>query len=195
MLNSLSNREQFIILRASRLIDGTSAKPIEDNPVVVIKNSQIIDIGPESDVDLPHGEINEINLPEKTILPGLIDSHVHLCLPSAGKTYLEVMQDSDGLLLLTAMKNARLALNAGITTVKDCGARNRVIFDLRDASNRGIVDTPRLFISGRPITITGGHFYFCNGSVNGINQIREAIRQLFWEGADFIKLMSAGAAA
>jgi len=192
---TLYNREQLIILRASRLIDGTGAKLIEDNPVVVIKNYQIISVGPESDVNLPHGETTEINLPGKTILPGLIDSHVHLCLPSTGKPYLEVMKDSDGILLLTAMKNARLALDAGITTVKDCGARNRVIFDLRDASNRGIVDTPRLLISGRPITITGGHFHFCNGSVNGIDQIREAIRQLFWEGADFIKLMSAGAAA
>ncbi len=193
----LSKRNHFIVLRAHRVIDGTGSKPIEDNPLVIIRNSQIIDIGSETDVDIPAGEITEIKLPGKTILPGLIDSHVHLCLPSEGQSYLDVMKDSDGILLLTAMKNAKLALNAGITTLKDCGARNRVIFDLREANkrNRGLIETPRLLIAGRPITIIGGHFYFCNGQVDGINEIQKAIRQLLWEGADFIKLMSAGAAA
>ena len=208
----MAKNENFTVLRAARLIDGTGAQPVENNPVVVIKHTQkterglsnltipreygqIIDVGPESAVDIPHGEIKEVSLPEMTLLPGLIDSHAHLGLPADGRPYLEMMEDSDGLLLISAIKNAELALDAGITTVKDCGARNLIVFNLRDAAIRGLVQTPRLLISGRPITITGGHFWFCNGAVDGINEVRKAIRQLFWEGADFIKLMSSGAAA
>lgn len=208
----MTKNETFTILRAARLIDGTGAQPVEDNPVVVIRHTQmiergpsytmiprvhgqIIDVGPESAVEIPHGEVNEVILSNLTLVPGLIDSHVHLGLPADGRPYLKMMEDSDGVLLITAMKNAQHALNVGITTAKDCGARNRIIFDLRDAATRGLVQTPRLLISGRPITITGGHFWFCNGAVDGIDEIRKAIRQLFWEGADFIKLMSSGAAA
>jgi len=180
------------VLRANRLIDGTGADPIEDNPVVVVKGSKILDIGSESSVDIPPTAVTEINYPELTILPGLIDDHLHLGLPADGRTYEQVMEDSDALMLLTAANNAKKALNAGLTTIVDCGFRNRTIFDLKEASTRGIVETPRLFICGRSLTMTGGHFWFCNAEMDGPDEIRKGVRGILKEGADFIKVMASG---
>jgi imidazolonepropionase-like amidohydrolase len=180
------------VLRVKRLIDGTGANPIEDNPVVVVKGSKILDVGPESRVDIPQTTVTEINYPELTILPGLIDDHLHLGLPADGRTYEQVMEDSDSLMLLTAANNAKKALNAGLTTIVECGFRNRTIFDLKEASMRGIVEAPRLFICGRSLTMTGGHFWFCNAEMDGPDEIRKGVRGILKEGADFIKVMASG---
>lgn len=184
--------EDIKVLRAKRLIDGTGKDPLEDNPVVVVSGSKILDVGPESAVDIPQQETTELNFPELTLLPGLIDQHIHLGLPADGRPYEQMMQDSDALLLLAASKNARNALNVGLTTVVDCGTRNRIMFDLKEASERGFVETPRLFICGRPLTITGGHFWFCNNEVDGPNEVRKGVRAMLKEGADFIKIMASG---
>ncbi len=184
--------EDLKVLRAKRLIDGTGSDPIENNPVVVVSGSKILDVGSESDVDIPQQNVTEIDLPELTILPGLIDQHIHLGLPADGRPYEQTMQDTDALLLIAAVNNAYKALNVGLTTVVDCGTRNRVIFDLKAASERGLIETPRLFVCGRPLTMTGGHFWFCNNEVDGPDEVRRGVRTLLKEGADFIKIMASG---
>jgi imidazolonepropionase-like amidohydrolase len=181
------------VLRAKRLIDGTGVDPIEDNPIVIVKGSKILDVGPESSVDLPQNDATELNFSELTLLPGLIDQHIHLGLPADGRPYEQMMEDSDGVLLLAAMKNAQKSLNIGLTTVADCGTRNQILFDLKMASERGLIQTPRLFICGRPLTITGGHFWFCNNNeMDGPDEIRKGVRGILKEGADFIKIMASG---
>jgi imidazolonepropionase-like amidohydrolase len=84
-------------------------------------------------------------------------------------------------------------LRAGITTAKDCGARNKVAFDLRNAGKLGLFEGPRILVSGRPLCITGGHFNFCNDNVcDSPWEVRARVRQMISEGADFIKLMASG---
>src|SRR5208283_720645 len=84
-------------------------------------------------------------------------------------------------------------LHAGITTVKDCGARNQVTFDLRNAWRLGLIEGPRILVCGRPLCITRGHFYFCNDNdCTGPWEVRKRVRQMVGEGADFIKLMASG---
>ena len=69
------------------MIDGTGADPIEDNPVVVVQGSKILAAGSESSVDIPPNGVTELNFPELTFVPGLIDDHLHLGLPADGRTY------------------------------------------------------------------------------------------------------------
>jgi imidazolonepropionase-like amidohydrolase len=179
------------VITCGTCIDGTGAPAIK-NAVILVEGSKIRDIGEEREVDVPRGRgIEEIDCSTMTVLPGLIDSHIHLAL-GAGSIYEEMFAHSDAHLLCTGFVNARSVLDAGITTVKDLGTRNRVAFDLREASEAGIIQTPRLLLSGRAITMTGGHFYFCNAVADGYEEVRKTARRLIAEGADVIKVMASG---
>lgn len=179
------------IVKCGRFIDGTGARAIE-NAIIVVEGSKIQNIGEEGAVDLPTGKgIEELDCSGLTVLPGLIDSHMHLAI-GAGSFYEEMFAHTDAHLLMTGVINARSTLDAGITTVRDLGTRNKVAFELRDASNRGLIKTPRLLLAGRSITMTGGHFYFCNAVADGYEEVRKTARGLLEEGADFIKVMASG---
>ena len=184
--------DSFTIIRARRLIDGTGAEPV-DFPVVVVKDNTISGVGVEGQIELPRGRgVREINLENETLLPGLIDSHLHLALGTRGR-YEEMMMETDGVHIMTGVVNAREALHTGITTIKEAGARNRVALDLREGWRRGLIDAPRLVVSGRPLTVPGGHFHFCNGNeCEGVDGVRRRVRQLVGEGVDFIKIMASG---
>jgi len=184
--------ESFTILRARRLIDGTGREPV-DFPVVVVKDNTISGVGVEGQIDIPRGRgVREINLENETLLPGLIDSHLHLALGTRGR-YEEMMMETDGVHLMTGIANAREALHAGITTIKEAGARNLVAQDLREGWRRGLIEAPRLIVSGRPLTVPGGHFHFCNDNdCEGVDEVRRRVRQLVGEGVDFIKIMASG---
>lgn len=133
-----------------------------------------------------------LDLREHVVLPGLINMHAHLVLPGDGAPFAEWAVLPDEILLLTAAENARTALHHGVTTIRDCGGRGQLTFRLRDAIHRGIVPGPRLVLSGRPLTITGGHCHYFGGEVDGVDALRHAARQVLAEGADFVKLMAAG---
>ena len=181
-----------IILRASKMIDGTGHDPVDD-PVVIIKGKTIQKVGIPGDVDpSEYQDAREIRLDGCTLLPGLIDSHVHLALGTGGG-YDAMMEESDGVQLITGVINAREALHAGVTTVKEAGVRNRVAFDLKTAMEEGLIEAPRLVVCGRPITVPGGHFHFCNDNEAGsVEEARQRVNQLAGEGADFIKIMASG---
>lgn len=178
-------------IRCARCIDGTGAPALKD-AVIIVEGSKILDVGKEGEVEVPRRpRLEEIDCSGLTVLPGLIDSHVHLAV-GAGSCYEEMFAHSDAHLLLTGVVNSRSVLDAGITTVKDLGTRNRVAFELREASRMGLIHTPRLLLSGRSITMTGGHFYFCNAVADGYEGVRRTARGLIGEGADFIKVMASG---
>jgi imidazolonepropionase-like amidohydrolase len=182
----------FLVLRGRKLIDGYGEKPVE-YPVIVFKDDIIQEVGEEDQIDPPvGGDVQEITLENGTILPGLIDSHIHLALGVAG-SYSELMEDSDSIHLMTGILNAREALHSGVTTIKEAGARNRVAFDLREGWRRGLIQAPRMLISGRPLTITGGHFHFCNeNEADGVDEVSKMVRRLVKEGVDLIKIMASG---
>jgi imidazolonepropionase-like amidohydrolase len=182
----------YTILVGRRLIDGTGSKPIE-NPVILIQGSKIAAVGREGDIAIPQtGDKNKLDYRDKTLMPGLIDCHVHLCMSADENPLARLYEDSDDILLLRAANNARIALEAGITTMRDCGGRNRVTFSIREAIEKKIIKGPRFLLSGRPLTITGGHCFFLNGEADGVDGVRKAARQLIKEGADFLKIMASG---
>jgi imidazolonepropionase-like amidohydrolase len=184
--------DSFVVLRARRLMDGTERDPV-DHPVVVVKDNSISAVGVEGDVVLPRSrDVEDVTVEGGTLLPGLIDSHVHLALGTRG-SYEEMMGETDSVHLMTGIINAREALHAGITTVKEAGARNRVALDLREGWRRGLMESPRLVVSGRPLTVPGGHFHFCNDNeCRDADEVRMRVRQLVEEGVDFIKVMASG---
>ena len=180
-------------IKARAVIDGTGGKPLE-NAVVIVEGSTIKAVERQGQVSIPEGpNVQTLDFPNGYLLPGLLDSHTHLMFGVYGATYEEVIErDSDEIMLLRAAKNALTHLRCGVTTLRDNGARNRITFNLREGARRGYVTAPRLLLCGRPVTVTGGHFHWCNQEADGAEGVRAAVRQLVKEGADHIKIMASG---
>ncbi|MGH2613733.1 MAG: amidohydrolase family protein [Thermomicrobiales bacterium] len=179
------------IFRAETLIDGSGGEPLRDMEIVV-EDGVIREIVPVGLTPRPP-QTTIYERPGATVLPGLIDVHLHLMFGTGGRTYEDVIEhDSDDLMLLRGARNAYLHLRAGVTTCRDCGARNNVTFVLRGAAQAGLFLSPRLHVSGRPLTVTGGHFWWCNEEADGVDGVRAATRRLLKDGADFIKIMASG---
>jgi imidazolonepropionase-like amidohydrolase len=100
--------------------------------------------------------------------------------------------ESDEMMVLTGAMNLRRHLHAGITTIREHGARNQVGFILQEGVRRGYIPGSRMLVSGRPITCTGGHFHMCNEIADGEDEMRRSVRRLVHEGADYIKIMASG---
>src|SRR5258708_7245732 len=140
----------YLRIAADRVIDGRSELPL-DGGAVLVEGTRIVATGPATQVTCPDSAEPDTDLrfPGCTLLPGLIDVHAHLTFGTPGRTYEQVMQeDSDDLMLVRAVRNCQLHLAAGVTTVRDCGARNRTTLSLRDAAQLGLFPSPRLLVSG-----------------------------------------------
>ena len=181
------------VIEAKALIDGTGNRAV-DHPVVVTKGNRITIVDRQGQIALPEGpNVHHYSFPDGYLLPGLIDSHTHLMFGVPGSSYEDVIDsDTDEIMLLRAAKNAMIHLKAGVTTLRENGARNKVTFNLREGAQRGYVTAPRLLLCGRPVTVTGGHFYWCNQQADGVEGVRAAVRELVKDGADHIKIMASG---
>ena len=181
------------VINAKAVIDGTGTKPFE-NAAVVVEGSTIKSIDRQGSDILPTGpNVRVLDFPNGYLLPGLIDAHIHLMFGDWDGHYEDnIWRDSDEVCLLRAAKNALTHLKCGVTSLRDNGARNNVTFDLREGARRGYVTAPRLLLCGRPVTLTGGHFYWCNQEADGVEGVRAAVRQLVKDGADHIKIMTSG---
>ncbi len=181
-----------VILKARRLIDGSGSPPIDD-AAVVVEGNRIVGVyqGQVPDVVAPpHAEV--VEFPDGTLLPGLIDCHVHLNLPGDGTPFVDTVRESDGVLIALSMRNARAALRSGITTLRDCGGRGSTIFEVRRALDLGYGEGPRIVVCGQPITTTGGHTWYFGGEADGVDGVRQKAREMAKLGADFIKVMGSG---
>jgi imidazolonepropionase-like amidohydrolase len=180
------------IIRADKLIDGTGGAPISD-PVVVVEGDTITGVysgkAPEGAVP---ADAEVLDYKGCTLLPGLIDAHVHLNLPGDDTPFEETVREPDGVLVASAAGAARVALEAGITTVRDTGGRGDTTFQLRRALELGVARGPRMLLVGQPVTITGGHTWYLGGEADGVDGVRLKVRQLAKAGADWIKVMGSG---
>lgn len=183
---------QFTILKAARLVDGNGG-PVAEQAAILLKGDTIRQIGTKETVQAPEGaSVREIDYGDATILPGLVDCHVHLIGIGDGRAGDDLVTLPDEVLTVQAAQNVRKHLYSGVTTVRDCGAKNRTTFLLREAVEMGIVPSPRLILAGRPIAIIGGHLSYFGTTATGPTECRAAVRQLIKEGADFIKVTATG---
>ncbi len=180
------------VIRADRLVDGTGAPAVRD-ATLVLDQGKVVGVfqgEPPAGV-VPQGS-EVLDLPGCTILPGLIDAHVHLNFPGNGTLLEEIMAEPEGVLVATATFAAEKALAAGITTVRDTGAMQSTVFSMRRALELGHGTGPRVLACGQPITITGGHTWYLGGEADGEADLRKKVRTMVKLGADAIKVMASG---
>jgi imidazolonepropionase-like amidohydrolase len=128
----------------------------------------------------------------KSILPGLIDAHVHLCLDGSPDPMTSITKDSIPQLTLKAADHARRTLNAGVTTIRDMGGRDYVDLAIRDGIESALLQGPRMICGGRVVCMTGGHGWQFGREADGTDEIREAVREQLKAGANFVKLIATG---
>ena len=180
----------LVYYRANLLIDGTGKAPVQE-PAILVKDGIILASSTVTELPPPEDAI-QIDLGDRTILPGLIDAHVHLIGTPKPGGFVATQTEGDEWLLLRATANASEALAAGLTTVRDCGGRGTIIPSLAQATLSGLVPGPRIVTCAAPITTTGGHCYFLGYEAEGIEQVQRAVRTMHIRGADFIKVMVTG---
>ena len=182
----------FTLITADRLVDGSTAAPIE-RAAVLIQGERIVALGPQDAVRAPAGAtVDRKAYGAATILPGLVDAHTHLVAPGDGTLGDDIAKEDDDFLLLQAAKNARTLLHSGVTTLRENGAKGKVAFSLREGIRRRLAPGPRMVICGRPIAITGGHMGYFGSEADGEVAVRAEVRKLLKEGADYIKIVASG---
>jgi imidazolonepropionase-like amidohydrolase len=179
----------MLVLRAARLFDGVNSRVLE-RPLVMIDDGRITAV--EGERIEPPRDAELVDLGDVTLLPGLIDAHLHLGFDASLKPVAQMIADDDATLLLRMRLAAQRALAAGITTVRDLGDRNYLGATLRDWFRAGNEPGPEIIAAGPPITVTGGHCHFMGGEADGELEVRRAVRARVKAGVDVIKLMATG---
>lgn len=178
-----------IVFRNGNVIIG-NGKVIEKGTVSV-DGENIFFVGPARRVQTSKKD-RVFDISGKTLLPGLIDAHVHLCVDGSADPITSLLKDSIPVLTLKAANHARRTLEAGVTTVRDMGGRDYVDLAIRDGIESGILQGPRMLCSGKLVCMTGGHGWQFGREANGMDEVRAAVREQLRAGADLIKLMATG---
>jgi imidazolonepropionase-like amidohydrolase len=174
-----------LAVRAPRAFDGE--RSLAGGATVLVDDGRIIGVEAAT-APLPD-RWPVADFPDSTVLPGLIDTHVHLC-GDGGPGALERLPAFDDDHLATVIDDAlRRHLAAGVTTVRDLGDRRWAVLRRRDAGTAGL---PTVLASGPPITSVRGHCWHMGGEVAGPDQLREAVRERAERGVDVVKVMAAG---
>lgn len=194
---------QHTYIYCGNLFDSKSGKVLK-NRTIIIENEKIFSV--EKGFKKPKNKnINLIDLKSKTVMPGLIDMHVHIEGQSSKNSYLNEFTLNDSDIAYDAAIFANRTLMAGFTTVRDVGGRG-VNVALRNAINQGKVSGPRIFTAEKAIGTTGGHADPTNGYknelvgdpgpkdgvINSVEDAKKAVRQRYKNGADLIKITATG---
>jgi imidazolonepropionase-like amidohydrolase len=178
------------LLRAGHVLTGRPGESFAAGEVL-IDGPRIIHAGPRGSASPARGtEIAE--LPDCTLMPGMIDSHVHLGFDRAVDHVTRRSAESDAHLLLRMAENCRKLLAAGVTTARDLGGRDFLEVELRDAIEAGIAVGPHLIVATRPITATSGHCWYMGGEAGTDEEIRQVAQANLRAGADCLKVMATG---
>jgi imidazolonepropionase-like amidohydrolase len=178
---------ETLVLVGASLIDGSGAEPVRGRAVVVERDriTQVVD-----DARAPRGR--RIDLSGCTLLPGLINCHVHLCFGAEADPVRAMRDEPYALTALKVLRRAQETVEAGVTTVRDLGGRDYAEFAVRRAVAEGLFPGPRILGAGRPVCMTGGHGNAIGREADGPDDARKAVREQLKAGADVIKLIATG---
>jgi imidazolonepropionase-like amidohydrolase len=202
LLFSLGAFAQKTYIHAGRLIDVKSQKVLTEQTIVV-EGDRIVSVNPG--YQNPTKGDNVVDLKNSTVMPGLMDLHVHIENQTSPTRYVDGFRDNEADVAYKALPYAQVTLMAGFTTVRDMGGTG-VNIALRNAINNGLVVGPRIYTAGKSIAPTGGHADPTNGVkrelmgdpgpdqgvINGPYDARKAVRQAVKYGSDVIKVTATG---
>ncbi|MBV9024168.1 MAG: amidohydrolase family protein [Streptomycetaceae bacterium] len=180
-----------MLITAGRVLVG-SGRYLDDG-AVLINGDSITAVGPRAQiVEQAGSDVAPLAFPEATVVPGLIDAHVHLIFDAGADPVATLQELSDGALLQSMRRRAEQLLGSGVTTVRDLGDRNGLALRLDAEIANGSTPGPRIVAAGTPATPPGGHCYFLGGEVSGEAEVRDLVRRNLTAGATVIKVMATG---
>lgn len=178
------------LLKAAHALTGRAHESIP-HCAVLVDAGKIIYIQSQDQVQVPP-QAQVIDLKQCTLLPGLIDSHVHLVMDASDDPVGNLKKkDAEGLLQRMQV-NAKTLLESGVTTARDMGAPLYLDIEIRNQIHNATLSGPNLLVSGKPVTTTHGHCWFLGSECNGESSIRESIRESIRHKVDWLKIMASG---
>jgi len=178
-----------IALRHVHVIDGRGHA--RERMTVVIEDGRIAAVDEDRKVSVPRRATTP-DVGGMTVLPGLIDCHVHLCLGGEPDVVEAMRRDPSALTVLKASDFARRTIEAGFTTVRDLGFRDHSIFALKEAIASRLTPGPRILAAGLAVCMTGGHARFIGREADGPVEVVSAVREQLAAGADVLKFIASG---
>lgn len=191
----------YTLIYNGTLIDGNGGESTP-NAAILVYNNEIIEVGTEDSIKIPSGEIKKIDAHGMFILPGFIDTHVHVM--ANGFKMEDTMYDPLSFYFYKGVDNLKRTIDAGVTTIRDAGLAD---IGVKRAVDEGLIIGPRLIISVMPLSTSGGHFDlklnsgfnmrisypgFPENVCDGKEEVRKRVREILRSGADFIKVCVTG---
>jgi imidazolonepropionase-like amidohydrolase len=175
-------------IRAGMAFDGERVVP--GGALVLVDESRIARVEPAT-APAPEG-CQVLEVPGGTVLPGLVDAHVHLCADGTDGSLDRIGEPGDDAMTAVIEESLRRHLAAGVTTVRDLGDRRFAVLDWRSTPRSRTGVYPAVVAAGPPITSVGGHCANMGGEAAGVDQLRAAVRERAERGADVVKIMTSG---
>ncbi|MFW6025171.1 MAG: amidohydrolase family protein [Candidatus Woesearchaeota archaeon] len=175
------------LFKNMRLVDVKNKKVVE-NKVVVVDDDRFTYVGKNKEIEVD----KVIDLKGKTLIPGLVDAHIHSLFDASADPFGSLEQDSYSTITLKAADFMKKTLEAGIVAIRDMGGVEFLEKGLNDAIKNGLIPGPLMKVSGKLITMTGGHGHLFGREADGPAEVRKATREQLKEGVDQIKIMATG---
>ena len=163
---------------------------VMEKATVLVEGERIAKIG-KGGMEIPRGA-QRISLEGRTLFPGFIDAHIHICLDGSPDPIGKLASEPAPVTAIRASQLAMETLMAGVTTVRDMGGKDGVDLALRDAIRSGAVQGPRMLVSRSMVCMTGGHGWQFGRQADGPDEVRKATREQVRGGADLVKFMATG---
>ena len=179
------------IFKNLRMVDVKSETVIEDG-LIIVEGRKIKYAGHSGRDYDSKGKGKVIDLEGKTVLPGIIDGHIHSLFDASPDPFGSLVDDSDSMITIKAVGFMEETVRNGIVAVRDMGGLDYLEFGLKEAIDNDLILGPKLQLAGRLITMTGGHGHLIGREVDSPAEARKAAREQLKAGADFIKIMATG---